>query len=381
MRVLCCPDSFKESMSAVEAAAALARGVGSVWPDALVVSRPLADGGEGTVSALVAALGGDLVQVSTLDALGNPITGTIGFAPERGLAVVEVASACGIELIPPDLRDAEAASTFGVGQLLLAAVDLGARDLIVGLGGSATTDAGTGMLTALGVRFRDADGVELPPGGASLERLAEVDSSGMDPRLAGIRWWVACDVDNPLLGVRGAAAVFAPQKGASPESVRRLDAALSRWADVTEDALGVSVRDLPGSGAAGGLGAAFVAFLGADLVPGIELVLDAVGFERLLRDADVVFTGEGSVDPQSRFGKVPWGVARRAVEVGVPVVVFGGRVDPSVEIPGVVATVPILRDVTELAVALEQGSENLEHAAATVCRLIDLGGALSRYQS
>lgn len=265
--------------------------------------------------------------------------------------------------------------------MLLAAVDLGARDLIVGLGGSATTDAGTGMLTALGVRFRDADGVELPPGGASLERLAEVDSSGMDPRLAGIRWWVACDVDNPLLGVRGAAAVFAPQKGASPESVRRLDAALSRWADVTEDALGVSVRDLPGSGAAGGLGAAFVAFLGADLVPGIELVLDAVGFERLLRDADVVFTGEGSVDPQSRFGKVPWGVARRAVEVGVPVVVFGGRVDPSVEIPGVVATVPILRDVTELAVALEQGSENLEHAAATVCRLIDLGGALSRYQS
>ncbi len=380
MRVLCCPDSFKESMSAVEAAAALARGVERVWPDADVVSCPLADGGEGTVSALMAAMGGELLQIPTSDALGNPIVGTIGFVPERSLAVVEVASACGIELIPPDRRDAEAASTFGVGQLLLAALELGAREVIVGLGGSATTDAGSGMLAALGVRFRDADGVELSPGGASLERLAEVDISGLDARLAGIRWRAACDVDNPLLGSEGAAVVFAPQKGASPESVVRLDAALSRWADVTEDALGVSVRDLPGAGAAGGLGAAFVAFLAADLTPGIDLVLDAVGFESLVGGVDVVFTGEGSVDSQSSSGKVPWGVARRAAQVGVPVIVFGGRVDPDVEIPGVAALVSILHDVTDLSVALEQGTENLERAAATVCRLLGLGGALTHYQ-
>lgn len=367
-------------MSAVEAAAALARGVERVWPDADVVSCPLADGGEGTVSALMAAMGGELLQIPTSDALGNPIVGTIGFVPERSLAVVEVASACGIELIPPDRRDAEAASTFGVGQLLLAALELGAREVIVGLGGSATTDAGSGMLAALGVRFRDADGVELSPGGASLERLAEVDISGLDARLAGIRWRAACDVDNPLLGSEGAAVVFAPQKGASPESVVRLDAALSRWADVTEDALGVSVRDLPGAGAAGGLGAAFVAFLAADLTPGIDLVLDAVGFESLVGGVDVVFTGEGSVDSQSSSGKVPWGVARRAAQVGVPVIVFGGRVDPDVEIPGVAALVSILHDVTDLSVALEQGTENLERAAATVCRLLGLGGALTHYQ-
>ncbi len=380
MRVLCCPDSFKESMSAVEAAAALARGVERVWPDADVVSCPLADGGEGTVSALMAAMGGELLQIPTSDALGNPIVGTIGFVPERNLAVVEVASACGIELIPPDRRDAEAASTFGVGQLLLAALELGAREVIVGLGGSATTDAGSGMLAELGVRFRDADGVELSPGGASLERLAEVDISGLDARLAGVRWRAACDVDNPLLGSEGAAVVFAPQKGASPESVVRLDAALSRWADVTEDALGVSVRDLPGAGAAGGLGAAFVAFLAADLTPGIDLVLDAVGFESLVGGVDVVFTGEGSVDSQSSSGKVPWGVARRAAQVGVPVIVFGGRVDPDVEIPGVTELVSILHDVTDLSVALEQGTENLERAAATVCRLLGLGGALTHYQ-
>lgn len=380
MRVVCCPDSFKESMSAVEAAAAMSRGVRRVWPHADVVELPLADGGEGTVAALAHALGGELVPVRTSNALGEPVVAQIGFVAGRRLAVVGASDACGIELIPRERRDAEAASTLGVGLLLSAALDLGAEHVIVGLGGSATTDAGAGMMAALGVRFLDADGVDLEPGGGPLSGLAAVDVSGIDPRLAGVRWQVACDVNNPLLGPSGAAAVFSPQKGASPEAVLRLGAGLARWADVVERELGVGVRDAPGAGAAGGLGAAFLAFMGAELVPGVDLVLDAVGFDRVATDADLLFTGEGSVDSQSASGKVPWGVAVRAVGLGVPVVVFGGRIRMEQGVfPGVTTLVPIVRDPADLRTALAHGPDNLEHAAAGVCRLLDLGASV--YQS
>jgi len=381
MRILCAPDSFKESMTAPEAAAAMARGVRRVLPDADVVEIPLADGGEGTCATLVAALGGELLEVPCTDALGRPATGTVGYVADRALAVIEVASACGLEQIPTHLRDARTTSTAGVGHLVAAAVRMGARHLIVGLGGSATNDAGTGMLSALGVRFLDVQGEELRPGGADLRRLASIDGSGLLPELAGVEIVLASDVNNPLVGPNGASRVFGPQKGATPEAVDELDLALTRWADVVEDARGVTVRDVPGAGAAGGLGAAFLAFTGATVRSGIEVVMDAVGLPQLLESTDLVLTGEGSVDAQSAGGKVPWGVAATAHAEGVPVVVFGGRIEGAVEAappPGVRAIVPIVRDLTDLPRALAEGPVNLERAVAMACRLIALGGGLGR---
>ncbi|PFG39049.1 glycerate kinase [Georgenia soli] len=373
MRIVCAPDSFKESMTAAEAAAAMARGIRRVLPGADVVEVPLADGGEGTCATLVEVLGGELVHVPCTDALGRPSTGTVGWVADRALAVIEVASACGLEQVPAELRDARTTTSFGAGELVTAALDLGARHLVIGLGGSATNDAGTGMLQALGVRFLDEQGLELRPGGADLARLARVDDSGLRINLADVEILLACDVTNPLLGPDGASKVFGPQKGATPQAVEELDGALTRWADVVEKARGVSVRDVPGAGAAGGLGAAFLAFTGARIRPGIEVVMDAVGLARLVGSADLIFTGEGSMDAQSAAGKVPWGVAQLALEVGVPVVVFAGHVDDAVDAampPGVRAIVPIVRGVSDLPHALAEGPTNLERAAALASRLI-----------
>lgn len=373
MRIVCAPDSFKESMTAVEAAAAMSRGIRGVLPTAEVTLLPMADGGEGTCRTMVAALGGELRVAPVHDALGRPITAEFGLVPQQGLAIVEVAAACGLEQLSPAERDPLTTSTAGVGELLLAALDAGARRLVVGLGGSATNDAGTGMLTALGARFTDAAGSVLHPGGGSLADLAAVDLSGLDPRLAGCRIEVACDVDSPLLGPRGASAVFGPQKGAGPADVLALDAALTRWADVVEPATGVAVRDHAGVGAAGGLGAAFLAATPATLVPGVDLVLSCVDFARRVRGADFVFTGEGSVDAQSRSGKVPWGVALAAAALGVPTVVFAGRVDATLAADSdspALAYVPIVRGVSDLATALAEGPANLEAAAAMAVRLL-----------
>lgn len=384
LRIVCCPDSFKESMSAVDASAAMARGVRQVWPDADAVRLPLADGGEGTCATLIHALGGQLLDVPCLSAVADPIVGMVGYVPGEDLAIIEVASACGLEQVPPERRDAEIASSYGVGQLLAASLDLGVGRLVIGLGGTATNDAGAGMLSALGVRFLDASGATLPPGGSALARLASIDASGLDPRLSGVSVDVACDVSNPLTGPRGASAVFGPQKGATPEAVSRLDASLTRWADVVEASQEIEVRDIAGAGAGGGLGAAMVAFLGARLVPGVDLVLDTVGFDRALDDADLVLTGEGLVDEQSAAGKVPWGVALRARARGVPVVVFGGGVSDSVGLTideGIAALVPILSRLVDLPTALASGPANLERASAMVCSLIRLGLGVGRHQS
>lgn len=372
MLFICAPDSFKESMSARAAAEAMERGIRRVHPDAEVLLHPMADGGEGTGAVLAAALGGRTVEVPCHDALGRPAIGRVSFVAERSLAVIEVADACGIEALAPAERDARVTTTRGVGELVRAALDLGATTLLVGLGGSATNDAGAGMLTELGARFLDAAGEELPAGGAALAVLASVDLRGIDPRLASTRVLLACDVDNPLLGDRGASAVFGPQKGADASTVAELDGALARWADAVEAVTGRAVRDRPGAGAAGGLGAAFLACGDARLESGATTVLDLIGFDERLAEATVVFTGEGSLDAQSLAGKVPLRVAERAAAAGVPTVVFAGRVDPEVEAhppAGVVAVVPIVREVGDLAEALARGPENLERAAAMACRL------------
>lgn len=379
MKIICAPDSFKESLSAPAAAAAMERGIRSVWPDADVRRVPMADGGEGTCEVLADALDGRLVDVACTDALGRPRTATIAHLPDEELAVIEVASACGLEWIEPSLRDARTATSSGVGDLLRHAIDLGARRIVLGLGGSATNDAGTGMMTALGARFLDAAGAELPPGGAALARLDRIDLTGLDPRLAEVEITLASDVDNRLTGPRGASAVFGPQKGASAQAVAELDAALTRWADIVEPAMDRTVREIPGAGAAGGLGAAFLAFFDTRLVSGAELVMDTVGMSDLLTGADYVFTGEGGFDSQSAAGKVPVRVARRARAASVPTIVFAGRIDAAAENDpslGVAAVVPIVRGVGGLAEAMAQAAPNLERASAMVCRL--LGVAATR---
>ncbi|OBK80805.1 glycerate kinase [Mycobacterium sp. 1164985.4] len=371
MKIVLAPDSFKESMTASEAVAAMRAGVAAVLPGADVVGVPMADGGEGTVDAVVDALHGEHVDVAVSDALGRTVTARYGYVPLRQLAVIEMAAAAGLELIAPEKRNILSASTFGVGQLIRAALDRGAEDFLIGLGGSATNDGGTGMLTALGAAFLDADGKPLAPGGGDLDRLERVDLTGLDPRLREVRIRVASDVTAPLLGPSGASAVFGPQKGAGPDDVTRLEAGLARLASVASATLGGTQPQRPGAGAAGGAGFALVEFLGAVSRSGVEEVAETVGLERALYGADWVFTGEGSVDAQTVMGKTPYGVARAAVRAGASVVIFAGRVAPDAAVlldHGVERLVAITADDTPIERALREGAQSLTRATAEVCR-------------
>ncbi|MGV0643260.1 glycerate kinase [Mycolicibacterium sp. XJ879] len=371
MKIVLAPDSFKESMSASQAVAAMRAGVHAVFPDAECLGVPMADGGEGTVDAVIDALHGQRVEATVADALGRPVTAGYGYVPLRQLAVIEIAAAAGLELIPPDQRDILRASTFGVGELIRSALDRGAEDILIGLGGSATNDGGAGMLVALGAVLTDADGSPLEPGGAALERLERIDVSGLDQRLRDARIRVASDVTAPLLGPTGASAVFGPQKGAGPADVARLGTALSRLAAVTATTLGHVQPQRAGAGAAGGLGFALAEYLGAEIYPGAEEVARTVGLEQALRDADWVFTGEGSVDAQTVMGKTPFGVAQLAVKAGARVVIFAGRVAPDAAVLldyGVDRLVAITAEGTPLQQALRDGHAALIRATEQFCR-------------
>jgi glycerate kinase len=373
VKIVLAPDSFKESMTATEAVAAMRAGVQAVLPDAECVGVPMADGGEGTVDAVVDALYGQRIEVEVSGPLGETVTARYGYVPLRRLAVIEMAAASGLELIPRNQRDVLHSSTFGVGQLIRAALDRGAEEFLIGLGGSATNDGGSGMLTALGVGFSDSDGNPLPPGGAALERLDRIDVSGLDPRLRGARIHIASDVAAPLLGPTGASAVFGPQKGATTADVQRLEAALSRLATITRATLGAAHPDRAGAGAAGGLGFAILDYLGAVIKPGVEEVAETVGLEREVKDADWVFTGEGSVDAQTVMGKTPFGVAQVAARNGAPVVIFAGRVaaDAGVLLEhGVHRIIPITAEGTPIEQALRDGAKSLTQATADFCREI-----------
>ncbi len=324
MRIVVAPDKFEGSLTADEAARAIEAGLLRARPDAEVVRLPVGDGGAGTLAAVVAS-GFDRVPVRATGPTGEPVEAAI--AVHAGSAFVEMAEASGLRRLPGGRKAPFEASTYGTGELIRAALDLGVRELVLGIGGSATTDGGTGMASALGARFLDGQGDELPPGGAVLLRLARIDTTGLDPRIGEVEVTVASDVDNPLVGPQGAAAVYGPQKGAAPGDVLLLDSALRRYARVLADGLGLDLAATPGAGAAGGLGAGAVAFLGATLRPGIELVLDLVGFADAVAGADLVVTGEGKVDAQSLRGKAPFGVARAATGHGVPVVAVGGVVE------------------------------------------------------
>ena len=324
MKIIVAPNSFKGSLSATQAAKAIARGVREVYPDADVVEIPVADGGEGTVEALVSANGGTYEWVNVEGPLGDPVLASYGLIDGGKTAVIELASASGYVLVSPAKRDPRKTSTYGFGQLLEAARKSGARSIIAGIGSSATNDGGVGMAQALGYRFLDAAGRDLPRGGAALLRLERIDDSKVNPGWRSVKVKVACDVTNPLTGPEGASAVYGPQKGADPVTVRLLDRALGRLADVIERQYGRRVAEIPGAGAAGGTGAGLMAFLDAELVSGAALVVDASGFDRALPGAQLVITGEGRAEGQTAYGKAPGEVARRAQTAGVPAVMVAG---------------------------------------------------------
>lgn len=376
MRVIVCPDSFKDCLSAAAVAAALAQGVRRACPDAEIVELPVADGGEGTVDALVAATGGSARRTTVTGPLGEPVEAAWGVLGDGRTAVLEMAAASGLELVPVGQRDPRVTTTHGTGELVRAALDEGVRKLIIGIGGSATNDGGTGLAAALGARLLDAAGHPLAPGGAALAELDRIDPEGLDPRLTAVEIRVACDVDNPLCGPRGASHVYGPQKGASPQVVEQLDAALAHYAEVLERDLGQAVAELPGAGAAGGLGAGLVAFCGASLEPGIEIVLEAVGFDQQLPGTDLLLTGEGRLDPSTLSGKTIHGILRHAVPTGVPVVAIGGAVsgDPAAFLAaGLTAALALPNRPMTLDEALAEAPELLAQAAETVVRLVRLG--------
>jgi glycerate kinase len=342
-----------------------------VSPGATVDLVPMADGGEGTVEALVSATGGTFQEAVVSGPLGRPVRARFGMLGDGRTAVLEMASASGLVLVPRDERDPSRATTRGTGELLLAAIDAGARRVILGIGGSATNDGGAGLGQALGVRLLDADGRDLEPGGGALGKLDRIDPSGLDPRLGGIEVAVACDVDNPLCGPRGASAVYGPQKGADPALVARLDAHLDHLARIVARDLGRAIRDLPGAGAAGGLGGGLVAFASGRLEPGVTLVIDAVGLADRLRSADLCLTGEGAIDASSAFGKTAVGVARLARSIGVPTLALAGTIGPGAEAvldEGIIAYFSICPGPITLDDALTHAGTFLEAAASQAVR-------------
>lgn len=370
-KIILAPDSFKGTMSSQEICDILAQEIKRVWPQAQVVSLPVADGGEGSVDAFLAAVGGEKVAVPCKGPHWEDIQGFYGLLPD-GTAVVEMAAAAGLPLVGQRLRP-DQTTTYGVGQLVRAAVCGGARRLVVGLGGSATNDGGAGMAAALGVRFFRADGEPYIPTGGTLDQLARVDRSGLEPALAGVELTAMCDIDNPLCGPTGASAVFGPQKGAGPDMVPVLDRNLGHLADIMAEDLGRDLRDMPGAGAAGGLGFGVAAFFGGRLQMGIETVLDVAGFDHLLQGAWLVITGEGCIDGQSLRGKVVSGVARRAKAADVPTIAMVGDIGEGaggLYEQGVTGIFSINRVAIPFSQARTRSREDLRAASADLFRLL-----------
>jgi glycerate 2-kinase len=373
MKFVLAPDSFKESMTAKNAALAMEKGILKVFPDAECMIVPMADGGEGTVESLVSMTNGEIIKTEVLGPLGEKRLAEYGLLGEGETAVIEMATASGLELIQPVDRNPLITTTYGTGQLIKNALDKGVSRILIGIGGSATNDGGAGMLQALGVSFKDQNGEELSFGGGAIGQLHSIDLSGLDKRINSVEIDVACDVTNPLIGENGASAIFGPQKGATPEIVKQLDRNLTLYANIIKQELGKDIAHMEGAGAAGGLGAGLVAFLNAHLKKGVELVIDYTGLEERVKGADYVFTGEGSIDGQTLFGKTPYGVATIAQKYSIPVIAFAGRVGKGVE-PlydhGFTAIIGILTGVTSLKEALNSGEANLAFAAENICRVL-----------
>ena len=378
MKIVIAPDSYKGSIYASDAARAMEDGVRRVLPDAEVVLVPVADGGDGTLETLVETSGGRIITSDVTGPLGESVSAQWGAMGDGVTAVAEMARTSGLALVRLEDRDPLNATTYGLGEVILEALESGYRRFILGIGGSATNDAGAGMAQALGVRLLDAGGAELQPGGAALASLARIDTSGLDPRAVEADFDVACDVNNPLTGPEGASAVYGPQKGATPEIVEQLDAALANFANVVKRDLGADVNGVPGSGAAGGLGGGIMAFLGGRLRPGVDIVLDTVDLESRLDGADLIITGEGCMDFQTVYNKAPIGVARLAGERNIPVIGVSGSLGDGftdVHEHGIAAAVAITHAPMTLDEATDRVAELIASATEQALRLVQVGSA------
>lgn len=381
MRILIAPQSFKGSLTAAEAGQAIAQGVRAALPEAVIDIVPVADGGEGTVQALVDATGGRIVQQVVTGPLGEPVQAFFGVLGDGRTAVIEMAACAGLPLVPPERRDPRITTTYGVGELILAALDYGCRRFITGIGGSATNDGGAGMAQALGAALLTSEGADIARGGAALATLASIETAGMDKRLQECTFEVASDVTNPLCGPTGASAVYGPQKGATPEMVAQLDAALAHYAGIIERDLGLAVRDVPGAGAAGGLGAGLMAFLHARLRPGAQIVLEAVRLEEHMRAADLVITAEGQIDAQTAYGKSVGAVAGLAKRYGLPVLALAGSLGEryqSVYGLGVDAVAVLPAGPMTLAYAMEHAAALASDATERAMSILRLGSQMKR---
>ncbi|MYA51075.1 MAG: glycerate kinase [Chloroflexi bacterium] len=379
MKVVIAPQSFKGSISALDAARAMEEGVLRVVPDAGTVLVPVADGGDGTLETLVDATGGEIRSTTVTGPIGKPVAAEWGALGDGQTAVIEMARTSGLAMLSLAERDPLRATTYGLGEVLREALDAGFRSFIVGIGGSATNDGGAGMAQALGVRLLDETGKNLPWGGAALADLRSIDMSGLDERAIDARFSVACDVSNPLTGPEGASAVYGPQKGATPELVQQLDAALKNFAKVVERDTGTSIDAVRGSGAAGGLGGGMMAFLGGSLRAGVDIVLDHVGLDGKLEGADLVITGEGRIDFQTVYNKAPIGVARRAKRRGIPVLAVCGSLGKGFEdvhAEGIDAAVSILTAPMTLDEASARAGELIADAVAEVMRSMKAGSTV-----
>ncbi|SEL15728.1 glycerate kinase [Kosakonia sacchari] len=379
MKIVIAPDSYKESLSALEVATAIERGFREIFPSAEYIKIPVADGGEGTVEAMVAATNGRIVKVAVKGPLGEQAEGFYGISGDEQSAFIEMAAASGLEMVPPAKRDPLITTSWGTGELIRHALDAGVKHIIIGIGGSATNDGGAGMVQALGAKLLDAQDRQIAPGGAALESLVRIDLRELDKRLAGCRIEVACDVTNPLTGEAGASAVFGPQKGATPEMIARLDKALAHYAGIIARDLDIDVLNLAGGGAAGGMGAALYAFCGAELRQGIEIVTDALALDKHVRGADLVITGEGRIDSQTVHGKVPVGVAKVAKRYNIPVIGIAGSLTADVGVVhdhGIDAVFSVLYTICTLEKALENAGENVRMTARNVAAVLKAGQQL-----
>lgn len=375
MKIVIAPDSFKGSNSTIVVANIIEKGIRKVFPDADIIKIPIADGGEGTVETLVFGTGGTLLEKKVTGPLGDEVIAQYGLL-DNGTAVIEMSSASGLPLVPAEKRNPLITTTYGTGELIKSALDKGCRKIMIGIGGSATNDGGIGMAQALGISFKDKDGNELGYGGGSLDKLHTIDMADIDTRIKECDILVACDVSNPLCGEKGASAVYGPQKGATPEIVKILDENLRHLAEVIKEQIGKDIIDIPGTGAAGGLGVSLIAFCGAKLNSGIETILETLNIEQYLKDADLVITGEGKIDGQSIYGKVPVGVAKSAEKFNVPVLAIVGDIGDGASevyeygIDGIMSTV---NRAVPLEEAIAKSSEMLEDAAERVMRIIRIG--------
>ena len=374
-KVVLAPQGFKESLSGMEIAEAMAIGVKSVWPEAETVLIPVADGGDGTLQALVDSSGGEVRSAEVEDAIGRTIESQWGALGNGTTAVIEVASAVGLARLGQDERDVRNASTFGVGQLFIEALDAGFTDFIIGVGGSATNDGGSGMIQALGGKLTDSDGNDIARGGIALLDLVNIDVSGLDPRMANVNVVVACDVNNPLCGTRGASAIFGPQKGATDEDIQELDAALANFAEIIAKNLHKDVAEIPGAGASGGLAAGLMGFFDARLRLGADIVLEALNIEKHLKDAELVIVGEGQFDRSTVFNKSPVAVAQRAKRIGIPVIGIAGSLGAGfreVHEHGIDAVFSLVNRPMTLKAAMEDTKRLVAIATEQACRAISI---------